>query len=152
MRKDLYRVTTYDEFAEHTKAAVANQARGLRGRDPTPMVHFVAGDEVSLIAAFFDSDHPERRRELVDGFVLPLIRERGASAVAFSFAGTRVTTYRGHEDRLDVMTVVTMDREVQQAWVAALADLAVGALAPWELLPPNQQVGQLVTPIQEALR
>jgi hypothetical protein len=92
MRKDLYRVTTYDEFAEHTKAAVANQARGLRGRDPTPMVHFVAGDEVSLIAveaAFFDSDHPERRRELVDGFVLPLIRERGASAVAFSFAGTR---------------------------------------------------------------
>lgn len=157
MNEGLYRVHTYSEFTEHTKAAVTEQVRGLRGRDPTPMVHMVTDDAVDLIAvepAFFDPDHPERRGELVNGFVVPLAQEREASMVAFSFAGTRITTYEGDrdEERLDVMTVVVMDREVQEAWVAPLGDLHAGAIAAWELLPANEQVGMLITPIQEALR
>jgi hypothetical protein len=144
---------TYREFVDHTKAASAQLVRGLRGgRLPSAVLTLNAGGTVDLIgveSAFFDPEHPERRVELIDRFVVPLIHEREATMVAWSFAGQHDVAAG---DTREVLTVVAMDREVHETWLAPLAELAAGTLVPWEPLPPNQQAGRLITPVQEALR
>jgi hypothetical protein len=125
----------------------------------------VEGGGVDLIAvedAFFDPEHPERRAELIEKFIVPLIREREVSMVGWSFGarhtrhsvaldGGGVPRAAGSEE-VDVLAVVVIDRERVETWLAPRADLAAGALAAWEPLPPNAQEGALITPIQEALR
>lgn len=144
-------VGSYREFVDHSKAAAAQLVRGLRGtRPPTPILSMVTQGNVTLTGidpAFFAPDHSERRVELIDRFVVPLVREREASMIGWTFAGLG-----GRRDGADLLTVVTMDREVHETWIAPLVELAAGTLAPWELLPPNQQAGRLITPVQEALR
>jgi hypothetical protein len=165
--EDLYRVTSYREFTDHTKAAVTELVRGYHSqRPPTPMVHMVVeGGNIDLIAvedAFFDPEHPERRAELIERFIVPLVRERGVSMVGWSFAArhTRHSVALDHagvpraagNEEVDVLAVVVIDRERVETWLAPRADLAAGALDAWESLPPNEQQGRLITPIQEALR
>lgn len=151
MSDALTRVAGYREFVDHSKAAAVQLVRGLRGtRPPTPMLTMVADGNVNITGidpAFFDRDHPERGVELVERFVVPLIREREASMVGWTFAG-----HGGRRDGADLLTVVAIDREVHETWIATLEDVAAGTLAPWELLPPNQQAGRLIQPVQEALR
>jgi hypothetical protein len=83
---------------------------------------------------------------------VPLIHERDVRAVAVSFAGTRQRIGSEGVQLDEVIVVVAMDREVQEAWVAERTDIEAGTLDAWALLPPNEQVGALVTPLQEALR
>lgn len=150
----LIRVESFREFVDHTKAAIVQIVRGLHGaRHPAPVLSMVTDGNVNLTgvdAAFFDPAHLERRGELIDRFVVPLIRERESSMVAWSFVA--------QQDRIEplpsreVVTVVAIDREVHETWVAPLHELLAGTLAPWEQLPPNQQAGRLIDPVQEALR
>jgi hypothetical protein len=145
---------TYREFVDRTKAASTQLVRGLRGgRLPSAVLTLsVGGEDVDLIGVesdFFDPEHPERRVQLIERFVVPLIHEREATMVAWSFAAQHDVAAG---DTREVLTVVAMDREVHETWLAPLAELTAGTLAAWDQLPPNQQAGRLITPVQEALR
>lgn len=157
-------MSTFREFANDTKHAYRELVLNLRGsRDPSPIALFQSGDDApgmhGLDAAFFEND--ERRRELIDRFIVPMIHELQPDRVAWAFAGWHyepivrgsVTAEQYERDsmREEVITAVVIDREVHETWIAPLvrAPMTVGE---WECLPPNEQAGRLVTPIQEALR
>lgn len=150
-------MSDFREFVNDTKHAYGELTVNLRGsRDPTPMVLFQSGDDVQMIAveaAFFED--ADRTVELVERFIVPLVREREPQRVAWAFAAERIEQIvqpsPGPELRSEVVAAVVMDRELHETWIAPLtrAPMTVGE---WEVLPPNEQAGRLITPIQEALR
>ncbi len=87
----------FRDFVEETKDAVHAIAGGLAGGRPlTPMLHFESGDNGVQIQAvdhrFFVS--PGGRQRLIEGFVIPLVREHRADKVAWTFTAD-VTDERG---------------------------------------------------------
>jgi hypothetical protein len=146
-------------FADTAKGGMEHLVAGLRGeRDPTPMVMLAQGEEVFMVAVdsdFFHPEFPERRRELLARFVLPMIGEHGAQFVALTYAGWLYSNAPDELIRQEVLSVTVVDREVAEVWWAPLWREAPGRdflLGEWRSWPANRQVGRFVTPIQEALR
>lgn len=135
----------FRDFAEETKEAVAILVAGVRGvRDITPMVHLHSEDSgrelVAVDARYFIED---RVLELVEGFIVPLVQERMATQVAWTFTSSIEETSR-------IVTAVVIDREVNEVWAAFLGpDNSIGE---WNNLGTNTTQGLLIEPVQEALR
>jgi hypothetical protein len=134
----------FRDFVEETKDAVRELAGGTRGdRDITPMVHLETEDTgrelIAVDAQFFIK--PGGAEELIEGFVIPLIQERMATKIAWTFTAVA--------DDLRIVVAVVIDRERHETWLAPLFPEGVGE---WLGIGPNSTYGLLVGPIQEALR
>ena len=136
---------TFRDFADETKEAVAALTAGVRGeRDITPMVHLHSqggGREIVAVdARYFDEG---RVQELVERFIVPLVQERMATQVAWTFTSSI-------EESTRIVTAVVIDREVNEVWAAYIgADNSIG---DWTNLGTNTTQGLLIEPVQEALR
>jgi hypothetical protein len=134
----------FRDFVEETKDAVRELAGGTRGdRDITPMVHLETeetGRELVAVDPLFFTE-PGGTEDLIEGFVIPLIQERMAIKVAWTFTTTA--------DGLRMVVAVAVDRERHETWLAPLFPEGVGE---WLGIGPNSTYGLLVGPIQEALR
>jgi hypothetical protein len=150
----------FRDFVEQTKDAVHTIAGELAGGRPlTPMLHFESPDSGVQIQAvdhrFFQS--LDDRRDLVAGFVVPLVRERGTDKIAWTFTGDALTAYVDREDdRYEVVVATFVDAEHDETWVARLhrppAGLPyVGEWRAWAA-DVDQEGPLLITPIQEAMR
>jgi hypothetical protein len=134
----------FRDFVEETKDAVSALAGGARGdRDITPMVHLeteASGRElVAVDPLFFTKD--DGIEELLEAFVIPLIQERMATKVAWTFT----SEYEG----VRMVVAVAIDSERHETWLAPLFPEGVG---DWLGIGPSSTYGLLVGPIQEALR
>lgn len=142
----------FRDFTEEVKDAIEALAAGVRGERPlTPMVHLESEDGVHALgveAAFFES--VQSRVLLVQGFVVPLIAERKARIVAWTFSGER--TVNG--DTFEVVVATVIDRERAEVWVARVGRveerLVVGGWQPWQVDQADAPL--LIDPVQEALR
>lgn len=151
---------TFREFADGVKESLTQLVIGTRGvRDPTPMVllsrHEGTLQMVAVDHDFFHPDFPERRRELIAKFVVPMIQEHGAEVVAVTHAGWLFSASPSDLNRQEVITATIVDREVHEVWWAPLWRDVPGhgfMLGEWRAWPANRQSGLFVTPIQEALR
>lgn len=154
----------FDEFAAEARHALTQLVTDLHGeRDPSPMVLMDTPEGIRMVAVdaeFFHPDYPERRRELVSRFVLPMVGEHGAQTVALAYAGWLHRQAPEDLDREEVISITVIDREVHRTWYAPLVrdpqpppgsdqHFTVGM---WESWPANKQTGIFVTPIQHALR
>jgi hypothetical protein len=135
---------TFRDFVEETKDAVRELAGGVRGdRDITPMVHLeteATGRELVAVDARFFTESGGTE-DLIEGFVIPLVQERMATKVAWTF-----TTLA---DDLRMVVAVAIDSERHETWLAPLFPEGVGE---WLGIGPNSTYGLLVGPVQEALR
>lgn len=141
---------TFRDFTEETKEAVVALVAGMRGdRDITPMVHLHSEDggrEIIGVEAQFFAE-PGGVEQLVERFIVPLVQERMATQVAWTFTGA---FQDGYADPPRLVVAVVMDREVHEAWVATLhPDAGVG---DWLNLGSNSTYGLMVGPVQEVLR
>jgi hypothetical protein len=134
----------FRDFVEETKDAVRALAGGTRGdRDITPMVHLeteASGRELVAVDAQFFAE-PGGTEVLIEALVIPLIQERMATKVAWTFTTAA--------DDLRMVVAVIVDRERHETWLAPLFPEGVG---DWLGIGPNSTYGLLVGPIQEALR
>lgn len=123
----------------------------------------------------------EDKLRLIAQIVLPAIRQYRATKVAWLHAGTMSTELvaAGGKALADppavdesVLVATIIDAEVHQVWIARMVEVEatedIGPVAQvpsarlsrnvsraageWEQLTPNEQLGLLVTPVQEALR
>jgi hypothetical protein len=136
----------FRDFVEETKDAVRELAGGTRGdRDITPMVHLETeetGRELVAVDPLFFTEE-SGVENLVEGFLIPLIQERMAIKVAWTFTSATTT------DNLRMAVAVVIDRERHETWLAPLFPEGIGE---WLGIGPNSTYGLLVGPIQEALR
>lgn len=145
----------FREFVEETKDAVAMLAGGVSGgRDITPMVHLeteVGRELVAVDPQFFEVDGGTE--QLVGRFIVPMIQERMAMKVAWTFTSALRAKPQfdppPEAEPARMVTAVVIDGERTEAWLAPLFD---GRVGEWLLLPPNNIHGLLVGPVQEALR
>jgi hypothetical protein len=157
-------MTPFREFADGVKESLEKLVMGTRGeRDPTPMVLLLREEGIQMVAVdhdFFHPDFPERRRELVSKFVVPMIQEHGAQVVGITHAGWLFSAAPDDlpdlpVQRTEIITATVVDREVHEVWWAPLWRDVPGhgfMLGEWRAWPANRQSGLFVTPIQEALR
>jgi hypothetical protein len=143
---------TYRDFVEEVKDAAEALVAGAGSRPVTPMLHLKSHDGVYLVAVepeFFTT--VETRRRLVWQYVVPLLQERKADAVAWTF--TALERYEPTETQRNVVCVTVIDRERYEVWLASILRAADRTFtAGWRAWAPNEQDGLLLTPIQEALR
>lgn len=136
---------TFRDFTEETKEAVTALVAGVRGaRDITPMVHLQSEDSgrelIAVDARYFNEG---RVQELVEGFIVPVVQERMATQVAWTFTSAI-------EDSTRIVTAVVIDREVNEVWAAHIGD--DNTIGEWTNLGTNTTQGLLIEPVQEALR
>jgi hypothetical protein len=155
----------FNDFAEHTRNALTQLITNMHGdREPSTMVIMQTPDEdvrmVGVDPEFFNPEFPERRRELVGKFVVPMIGEHEATMVAVTYPGW---LYHDTPDDVlpeSIVSITVIDREVHRTWYAPLVRdpqplpgsdqfYTVGL---WESWPANKQSGLFVTPIQKAMR
>ena len=144
----------FRDFVEDTKDAVHAIAGGLAGGRPlTPMLHFESGDNGVQIQAvdhrFFLSTGGRQR--LIEGFVIPLVREHRADKVAWTFTAD-VTDERG---TYEAVVGAFIDAERHEVWAARLHRPPAGLpfVGDWHPSPPDTTDGPLlIRPIQEAMR
>lgn len=150
---------TFREFTDGTLKAVEHMLATVQ--PPTgeivPTLHVDGRQGLHILAlagAWFESD--ETRGRMIDT-LLPTIRSLDAERVAWSFAATI------HDDPPygptdTAIVVVTIDRERHETWRGLRGPYQWTRfdklLTPidWQQLPPNEQGGLLLTPIQQALR
>jgi hypothetical protein len=141
---------TLQEFTDNAKDAYSQVARDAanQDRDPAPMIALDTPEGVHFIGVdseFFRPDQPERRRDLISKFVIPMIREHAAWRAAIMHAGW-MQSGAGPE-QTDVIVVTIVDGEVSVTFWAPREHPD-----RWREWSPNRQTGLFVTPIQEALR
>lgn len=151
----------FRQFVEQTKDAVHAIAGDVGGeRTLTPMLHLESEAGVHLMPVdprFFDSI--ETRQRLVQGFVIPLVREHAAFRVAWTFEAwaTARDGVRASEadDRHELVVGTFIDRERVEVWQARIHRPPAGVpfVGQWEAWEPEATDGPLlITPIQEAMR
>lgn len=146
----------FREFVTETLDAVRMLAGGVQGgRDITPMVHLETPDGrrelVAVDPLFFTED--DGVGELVDRFVVPLVREREATKVAWTFTatwGAQQLSPTLKVGSIRIVTAVIIDREVHETWLAPIFDGP--RVGDWLNLGANSTDGLMVGPVQEALR
>lgn len=134
---------TFREFTTGTREAVEHMLKTVMPPAIIPTLHVDAagsGPHILVLAPEWFVDDASRGR-MIDA-LLPTIRGLRAERVAWSFQSTD-----------DDLIVLSIDRERHETWRAPLLTPDTRPLiGAWVLLPPNQQAGLLVTPIQKALR
>lgn len=138
---------TFREFVDSARDAGEALIAGRRAdRSLTPMVLLDADDTINAFAIepeFFESS--ERKRALVEGFIVPMVLERRARKVAWICT----VVVRRHYGEVPSLLVVGFDGECEEAWIAPLIGEGIGA---WCALAPNESDSIFIQPIQEALR
>lgn len=128
-------------FTDNLKGLMTSLVGGIGDNDFLPMVHIVTGMGVT---GWMAGEH-------MAAFSVALVTEHRPMLLGLTFHGQRgrLDGFFEHE----VATVVAMDRERVEVWEARVVrhdgQASLGAWRPW---PIDAAAGNLVTPIQEAMR
>lgn len=142
-------VGTYRDFVELLKDMLEHLHP--LGRPVTPMFHADVGDRLTTMLVdptHFEESWPGADDRLIDGFIVPFVREHLPSMVGWTFTAHRWTRAIG-ADEYDLAMIVVIDRERHETWHAPVLSHRLGGWISW---PPNMQQGRLITTIQETLR
>lgn len=149
-------MSAWRDYVEEMKDTAEAMVRGVRGERPlTPIVLFWTAEGVVGIAVsprFFDT--PADRAALL-GLVIGLMTDYEATRVTW-ILNSQIDFLRADatHDNHEGIVVISLDREASEVWSTRLhrfedTGTAIGVWTHW---PPNESHGDLLTPLQEALR
>lgn len=149
----------FRDFVELTRDAVGTIAFDLRDEDAiVPMLCLETELGFTVVTAddaFFASSDGTRR--LIEGYLVPLIRENHARKLAWVFCaweappgGERPSE---HPERREILMATFIDPEVVEHYGASIVrEDGLVQVGQWIAAAPNVGGGPAITALQEALR